>query len=470
MPIVFAGKGSAVSTVTPLTLSGVSQYASDYQSILSRAVQIAQQPLTHLQTEDANVLAQNTALGSIQTAATNLFTSLQTLGKDATNQVLAASSSDPTKLTATATGATSPNIYTIDSVTTLATKASERSLQSYADSASTPVSSSPTLTLKLTVGTNSYTLNPSANTLTSLRDAINKSGAPVTASILTTSQGNYLSLSTNASGATTLQLIDDPVTAQNPTGANKELLTQTNQGTDAEFSLDGIDVKQSSNTVNSVIPGVTLRLLKTSGDATTVSLESNPAQLSTDLQSFVTNYNALEQALQAQQGTNGGALGGNLVVTQLQQTLRQITSFFTVTGSITNLGDLGVTFADNTGTVSFDQTAFNGLSSQQINDSFTFLSSLTTGTGNFTPRLQNFTDPVSGLIATEERGNTSTDQDLQARESRLADRINTLQTNLQLQLAKAQAQEAELQSQQQSVNASLIGLNFVLYGQNPTGN
>jgi hypothetical protein len=45
--------------------------------------------------------------------------------------------------------------------------------------------------------------------------------------------------------------------------------------------------------------------------------------------------------------------------------------------------------------------------------------------------------------------------------------INTMLSNLQLRLAAADATEAELQSQQSTVNSSLVGLNYVLYGQNP---
>lgn len=455
------------SLVAPVTLSGVSQYSSDYQNILNRAVAVAQQPLTQLQTEDSNILGKNSALSNLQTAATSLLTSLQALATDSGSQALSASSSDPSVLTATATGATTPNTFTINSVTSLAAAASEDSVQSYADSTSTPASS--TGTLRLTVGSQNYTLKPGTNSLVGLRDAINASGAPVTASILTTSGGNYLTVTATATGATTLQLVDDPSSPTNPGGANTELLTQTNQGTNAQFSLNNINVSQASNTVNSVIPGVTLQLLQKSGTPVTVSLQSNPQQLSSDLQTFVSNYNSLEQALAAQQGASNGGLAGDSAVTQLQQTLRQITSFFTSSGTITNLGQLGVSFADSTGQATFDQNAFSALSSQQISDGFKFIHTLTSGAGNFVAQLQTFTDPVSGIIQTEIQGNQATDKHLQSQITTLTDRINTLQANLQLQLAKADAQEASLQSQQSSVNGSLIGLNYVLYGQNPTG-
>jgi flagellar hook-associated protein 2 len=456
---------TGASSITPVTLTGVSQYSADYQAVLNQAGTVAEIPLNALTTEDTSVLAANTALGTIETAATGLFTSLQTLSTDASSQVLGATSSDPTTLTATATGATTANTYTINSVSHIASAASEDSVKSYADSATTPVST--TGTLQLTVGSQNYALTLGTNSLTGLVKAINTSGAPVTAAILTTSNGNYLSVTATATGATTLKLLDDPTTSSNPSGTNTELLTQANQGVNAEFSLNGIDVKQSSNTVNSVIPGVTLQLLQPSTSAVTVSLQSDPSQLSSDLQTFVTSYNAVEQALAANEGTNNGGLNGDPVVQQLQQTLRQITGFFTTTGTVTNLGDLGITFADSTGAATFDSTAFNALSAQNITDGFSFLTSLTTGTGNFVAQLQSFTDPISGMITTEEQGDTATDTDLKSQISTMTGQINTMLSNLQLRLAAADATEAELQSQQSTVNSSLVGLNYVLYGQNP---
>lgn len=458
---------TSTTAITPLTINGVSKYSSDYQAILNRAVSIAEQPLGLLQTQDSNVLGQNTALGTIQDDATNLLSSLQALGTLAANQAVGATSSDPTTVTATATGATNPATYTIDSITTLASAASERSTTGYADSTSTPVSS--TGTLQLTVGSQNYTLTPNSNNLVGLRDAINSSGAPVTASILTTGNGNYLSVTANATGATTLKLIDDPITANNPNGANTELLTQSNQGANAKFSLNGITVVQPSNNVNSVIPGVTLQLLQQSSSPVTVSLQSDPTQLSSALQTFVSGYNQLEKDLQAQEGQTPGLLGGDSAVTGLQQTLRQLTAFFTTGSSVTNLSALGITFNDTTGAATFDPSVVNSLSGQQLTDAFNYVNSLATGSGNFVQQLQTFTDPISGVIYNEQQGNLQTDQHLQSQIATLTDRINSVQTNLQQQLAAADALEADLENQQSDVNASLIGLNYVLYGQNPTG-
>jgi flagellar hook-associated protein 2 len=291
----------------------------------------------------------------------------------------------------------------------------------------------------------------------------------VTASILTTPSDNYLSLTDNTTGATTLSLTDDPTTS-NHTGANTPLLTSTNQGTNAQFKLNGITVNQSSNTVNSVIPGVTLQLLNTTPSTApvTVSLATDPTGIASDLQTFVTNFNALQTALAAQSGTAGGSLAGNDLVTGLEGVVNQLVSYNLPSGTVQSLADLGITFNDTTGQATFNQTTFDGLSRTQVADALKFIGSPTTGLAGFAAQFSQYSDPVTGLMTTEVAGYTQTDQDLQSQMSTLSTQINNMQTSLAQQLSAADAQVAQLQSQQNTLTASLQGLSLVLYGQNAT--
>src|SRR5262249_14951837 len=152
------------------------------------------------------------------------------------------------------------------------------------------------------------------------------------------------------------------------------LLTETNQGTNAVFKLNGIDISQAGNVVNSVIPGVTLTILKASSSPVTVSVASDRSQLSSALQDFVARYNALKQQINAQVGPAAGLLVGDTVVNQLQSELRQVTSYRGATGTVRSLADLGVVFS-NTGVASFNSNTFNSLSDVQVNDGFSFLGS-----------------------------------------------------------------------------------------------
>lgn len=159
--------------------------------------------MTRLQNRDSTVLQQKSSLVSLQSDVAALASSMQSLGKLA-NQALSATSSNPDVVTVASTGATSPATYTINSFTSPAAAASETSLSSYADSSSTPVSSNGSM--DLVVGSKTYNFTLATNNLVTLRDTINSLNAGVTASILTTSGGNYLSISANSTGAATLQL------------------------------------------------------------------------------------------------------------------------------------------------------------------------------------------------------------------------------------------------------------------------
>jgi flagellar hook-associated protein 2 len=449
----------------PVTLNAVSQYSSDLQSILTRAGAIAQIPIQYLQNQDATVLSQESVLGGLQSAVGSLADSLTSLGTLAASQGLSATSSDPSSVTATVTGATAPTSYTINSVTSAASAATEHSQNFFADSTSTPVSS--TGTMDLLVGSTHHVFTLTNNSLIGVRDQINSLNAGVTASILTTAGGNYLAVAANATGATTLQLIDDPITAGNPGGASTNILTSSNQGTDAVFQLNGINVRQPGNTVNSVIPGVTLNIVGATNSPLTVTLASDSSQLSSALQSFVSSYNSVQSAVTAQEGTSGGPLNGDHVVTQLAGELRQLASYYNSSGSINSLADLGVTFNDATGQASFDPTVLSGLSGTQLSDAFKFVGSATAGLGGFSASFTQFSDPISGIIKIEADGLAQTDQSLQTQITDKTDRANAVQAALASRLEAADAALAQLQSQQQTLTGSLQALSLVIYGQNP---
>jgi flagellar hook-associated protein 2 len=437
------------------------QYATDFQNILNKAVQTAEVPLTQLQTQDSQVLAEKSALGSLQGTVAALTSSLTALGTDGANLALGATSSNDAAVTVTNSGATSPANYTINSVTSVATAASETSLGSYTDSASTPITTGTANAgaMQLVVGSQDYNFTLTNNNLTGLVNQINGLNAGITASILTTSGGNYLSLQANATGATTLQLNDES------SGTGTNIISATNQGTDTEFHLNGIDIQQASNTVNSVIPGVTFNIVGKSTSATTLTLASDPSQLSNDLQTFVSNYNAVQAAVQAQVGTSGGALVGDSVINELQQTMQHMISHFsTTTGSVQGLSDLGVTFNGIDGTLTFDPTVVSGMSSSQLTDALNFLGSTTTGLGAFSQNFDQISNPVTGLIQTEIDSDTTSDTELQKHIASTTDQINTMQQNLAKQIEASDALESAYESQQTELTASLQGLDLVLYG------
>lgn len=448
-------------SLTPLTLTGVSTFSSDLQAILTRQVQIASLPLKALQNQDADVLQKKTLVNGLQGPISALGAAVTALGTLASNRALSATSSDPTKVSVQVTGATSPTNYAITNITSIAAAASETSITGYANSGSTPVSA--TGKVRLVVGSQNYDFTLTNNNLTSLRDQINGLGAGVTASILTTGQNNYLAVSANSTGQTTLKLIDDP------TGAKTSLLTTNNQGSNAVFKLNGVNISRSSNTVNDVVGGLTFQILGTTAEDQTVnlSLGSDRSQLSNAIANFVARYNTVADSINGQSGPGSGLLSGDFLVRQVRNDLHALTTYQT-SGTIQSLADLGLNF-DTTGKLSFDSSKFSSLSDSQVAGAFQFFGSAQNGFGALASKFSEITDPITGLIKVQSDGYTAADQRLQATIAATTDRISQLQKATAARLQVADSLLAQLQSQQQTVTSSIASLNYILYGKQ-TGN
>jgi flagellar hook-associated protein 2 len=540
------------SNSTPIYFTGVSTYSSDFQQIIQRAVQIAQLPVTALQTQVTDNTDKNTTLEALDPAVAAVGSDVAALGALASSQGLTASSSDPSLVSVVNTGATAPATYTISNISSLAAAASETSLTGYSDTQAV----STTGTMNLMVGSTNYTLDLTGtgqNNINGLAAAINNAGAGVNATVLTSGSQNYLVVSANNSGATTLQVSDvqasadlvsntgsgtetssqtfaDATTAAvsatgqlslvvgstnynlNITGSNNlnglvqainnanagvtasvtgssgsyslsitafggpntiqlngappaELLSDTNQGTNATFELNGISITQSSNNVAGVIPGVSFTLQGQTTGSVTLSLASNGSQLSSALQSLTTDYNTLLNQVQAQQGPTAGPLGGDLLINQISEDMQQLVTYWnpSSTSSVRSLSDLGVTLSE-TGQMSFDPTAISAFSDSQLSDAFKFLGSSSSGLGALASNFTQLTDPISGMIENEESGLTQENNSLNSQIATLNAQVAQVQAGATAQAQQADALVAELQNEQSSLDASIESLNYVLYG------
>jgi flagellar hook-associated protein 2 len=244
-------------STTPLYFTGVSTYSADFQSIIQRQVAIAQLPVQKLQNEQTDNLSRKQALIALDPAVASLGSAVVALGILAANQGVSASSSDSTIVSVLNTGAPAPGTYKVSNITSLAAPASETSLGSYLDSKNTIVSNSGHV--DLVVGSHTYHLDITANNnLVGLQNAINNAGAGVNATILTTSGANYLSVTANNSGLTTLQLNDTPL----------DLITATGTGTETSGKTyaDSTTVAVSANNMVDLVAGSTTYHLNLTGN------------------------------------------------------------------------------------------------------------------------------------------------------------------------------------------------------------
>lgn len=420
--------------------TGSSRYSSDLQQVLSRSIAIASLPLDQLNSQLTTLQGRSTALDSLDGKFAALLTALQGVSSAAVST--SAQVSDSSVIAAHSDSTALPGSYAIHVVSAGSTTSavSNSGLPAVQDPSTQSITTASSLTL--TVDGTAVTISPSANTLNALADAINSSGANVTATIVnlgSPSAPDYkLSLQSTKLGNIAIQLND----------GSQDLLSTLSAGSEAQYQVNGQPATPISSDSSTVIvaPGLTVDLLQ-SGDSNVAVSRSGSAQ-SDALSSFVAAYNAAVDELSANRGQGGGPLTGDPLIFTLSQSLRDLAGFSGGAGSAQNLTDLGLTF-DKTGKLSFDQTVFENVSAAHSGDVQAFLGS--PSTGGFlkaaTDLLNGLEDPVNGTIETTR---TSAKTAIDNQNQKIADeqnRIDALTTSLTAQMAAADALIANLEQQ-----------------------
>jgi flagellar hook-associated protein 2 len=319
------------------------------------------------------------------------------------------------------------------------TSVSDPSLSAVTDPTTSSISTSSTYALTVNGTTN--TITPAGNSLMDLAQAINTASAGVQATVVNTGSSYSLVVrSTNLAGDT-IQLND----------GSQDLLDTLTTGSPAVYDISGLGdatqpIDSNSRTVT-LAPGVTINLLQQtdSGDPATVTVSRDTSGVGTAISSFVDAYNAAVEALNQQVGQSGGALAGDSTISDLRNSLRQITQYAGTSGGVTMLSQMGISM-DDTGQLTYNSTQF---SSASVSDLDTFLGSATGGgfLQTATDALASIEDPVTGSIptATNDVNNEITQENnlITAEEQK----ISTLQSTLTQQMAAADATIASLENE-----------------------
>ncbi len=216
-------------------------------------------------------------------------------------------------------------------------------------------------------------VDSSNNTLEGIRDAINTANQGVTATIVndgdatnpyrlvlsSTNSGAGESIRVAVSGEAALStlLSQDPAGTQNLS----EKITAQN----ASFTVDGIAITKSSNTVTDVISGVNLELSAVTTGPVTIAVSQDTDSAKTAIETFVTAYNDLRELINKETapgvaGATAGALANDSTTRQMFNTIRDALSQAPVgiTGTYTSLSSIGVSFQRD-GTLALDETVLN---------------------------------------------------------------------------------------------------------------
>ena len=311
--------------------------------------------------------AQDTVFTSLGTDLSTLTTSLQALTNfDGVLSEKEGSSSNTDLLSLTSADSTAVAGSHTVVINSLAQTSSEVS--------SAISDASDTLSGSVTIQGQEFDIDSSDDTLATLASTINSASIGVTASVITDSSGSRLSLVSGTSGAAGQVTVTSSLSGASA-GAITFQVGQTGQ--DASLTVDGVAVTSSSNTVTDAISGVTMQLLGASaGTQVQVEITNDNTDIATDVNSFVTAYNAVITDINTQEGNdssgNAEPLYGNSTLAMIQSQLTGSLFAGAASGSISNITQLGISMNDD-GTLTLDSSTLESVLNSNFSDVTGFL-------------------------------------------------------------------------------------------------
>jgi flagellar hook-associated protein 2 len=358
----------------------------DVSGLVDRLMSVEKQPLTKLDQKEAAVQVKISAYGTFRGSVQSLRSSLAGLQNANSYTTMGASITDSSIASVSASAGADPGTHTLE-VTDLAVA---QRLKSGTFTSITDTVGTGTLTIQYGTfaagtftgngtGTSTIKIDSTNNTLAGVRDAINKAGVPVTASIVNDGTGNRLVIASKNTGTTNSlkisvtdtdnndvdnvglsQLAFDPAAAGVGTGKNLGVVTAAK---DASFLLDGIQITKPGNSVSDAISGVTINLSKTNvGTPTTFTVSKDTTAIKTAIDGFVKAYNDLDKTVDQLTGYDAatrtaGQLSGDTAVRSASSRIRDALSHVVAgaPGGYTALAQIGITL-DRNGALTVDGT------------------------------------------------------------------------------------------------------------------
>jgi flagellar hook-associated protein 2 len=370
------GLATTSSNGSPLNFTGLAS-GLDTTSIInsltaldSQYIQQLTQNQTTLQTQQSTFNDISSKLQALQTAVEALTNSVS--GPFDSHTV---TSSNPSAVTAAASSTAVAGQYTF----TVGALANANQIASQGFSSPSDTIKQGTLTLQ--VGSSAavtVTIDSTNNTVQGLANAINAAGGNVSAAVINdgSSTPYRLLLTSGSTGAANDIQVTNNLTSG--TGAAIDPTNTTVQaGTDAQVTIGSgsgaITIHSASNTVDGVIPGVTLNLLQANpSQPITLTVANDSTGATTAVQSFVTAYNAVIDDINQNDSYDptsktAGDLLGNFTVENLSQSLAGIVTqtIGSVNPQLNNLTDIGLSFND-TGDLQFDSSQLQKVLNGQV--------------------------------------------------------------------------------------------------------
>ncbi|WP_213876053.1 flagellar filament capping protein FliD [Pseudomonas sp. dw_358] len=460
---------TSTSSSGAITTSGIGS-GIDTASIVTALVNAEKAPKqSQIDTQTTIANTSLSAIGQLSSALSTYRTAIAAINNTADFNGLTGTVGETAAATATVDSTASTGTYTLK-ITNIATSSKVTSGEFAGKSTAVVNSGTSAQDLVITQSGKSINVSIAAGaTLSQARDAINsaESSNGISANILTDASGSRLVLSSTTTGAGT----DITVSAPSGSTLDSGLTGFTSQvsAVNANYSIDGIALSSSTNTVAAAISGVSLKLLAptTSTSGTTITVGTDTSSLKTNVTTFMDAYNALMTTMNTltkvtigdDGTTSGGGLTGDSTVRNMMTAIRNQLVSQSNTSGIT-LAQLGVTTDGNTGLLTMSDTTWASATSSS--STVSAIQSLFTGKTGLLTTMTSATDVYagsSGILAQRTTNLNTTISDLTTQQTALNTRIALLQTTLTAKYTAMDTLVAQLTATSTSVMTTLNALN-----------
>ncbi len=332
-------------------------------------------------------------------------------------------------------------------------------------------------TLTITQGSTTLTvdLTAAASSLEDVRDAINKQGGGVSASIVNdgTAAPHRLVLTSTATGTDAQMTVSSTGALSGLLGYDSAtqsgVMTQTVAAANATLEVNGIPITSQSNVVEGAVQGVTLSLNE-KGATHVLTVERDNAAIKSAVSGFVTAYNALQSTISSLTSYNAdtqvaGDLLGDATLRSAQGQLRSVLTGTLGEGTLTRLADIGIEL-ELKGTLKLDSDKLDSLVSGNLSALSSFFTGSTT-TGGMAGQLGTALDGIlkdGGALSNVTKGVESRVKSLDERYTRVeetiaatVERYRKQFTQLDMMLSEMNATTSYLTQQFDALNAQLKG-------------
>lgn len=238
--------------------------------------------------------------------------------------------------------------------------AAAQTLYSKTFAAKTSVVGAGSLNFTVNGVSTTVTTTDSATTLDGLAAAINAKGAGVTALVVTDQTGAKLVLKGETGAANAFTVTADSAYADFAYDGAAGTLSKTTSAADSIVTLDGVQMTNSGNTIDTAIPFLRIDLNKAAPTTEVTLASSEPTTTMRDLVTeFVEAYNSLKGALNGataagSEASGAGPLAGDAGTRDMVRQLSRLPSTqLASTGPYRTLSDLGVS-TNRDGTLKLD--------------------------------------------------------------------------------------------------------------------